>query len=843
MTEAPKIELRGVRVHNLKNVDVDLPLRRLIAFTGVSGSGKSSLAFDTLYAEAHRRYLQSFSAYTRQFLERLDKPDADRLDNLPPAVAVGQRAAPRGPRATVGTLTEVVDYLRLLFARAGVIHCIRCGQEVCAASAVDVTVAVERLPAGTRFSVAFPARPEEGTDVADWADALKEEGFVRLQIGAAVVRLGEGDLPDLVGEEPVFVLVDRLEAGKAAPERLTDSVETAFARGRGRAALLAGGEPLLFDQRPRCPRCDIEYPPLEPRLFSFNDPLGACPTCGGTGEARKEKGRKKAEAGETSAAEAAVCPTCKGTRLGEQALIARLGGKTIADLCGLPVTELAVCCRGLQLGEGSRAAGTLLLEQILMRLGYLSEVELGYLTLDRSARSLSTGEGQRVRLTTALGSNLVNALYVLDEPTAGLHPRDTERLLPMLLRLRDSGNTLVLVEHDADAIRTADHLVDLGPGAGEEGGTVVYQGPPAGILTVEESVTGAYLSGRRRIGVPTRRRALNHGSLRLVGARTHNLADLTVEFPLGVLCVVTGVSGAGKSSLVLETLYPALSGRLGRKGAPGGGVAAEVYGTGQLGDVVLMDQAPLARTARSNPATYIKVFDDIREVFAETAEARVRNFGPAAFSFNQPGGRCETCAGHGTQTVDMQFLADVTVTCPDCGGSRYQRDLLNVRVRSLNIAEVLDLTVREAFRFFRAQAAIERRLRLLIDVGLDYLRLGQPADTLSGGESQRLKLAGHLASSRKPRCLFLLDEPTTGLHPADVARLLDCFDRLLQTGHSLIVVEHDLDVIKCADHVIDLGPGAGAAGGRVVAAGTPEEVAAAPASETGRWLRRVLPAG
>jgi excinuclease ABC subunit A len=866
MTETRTIQLRGVRVHNLKNVDVDLPLRRLSVLTGVSGSGKSSLAFDTLYAEAQRRYLQSFSASTRQFLERLDKPDADRLDNLPPAVAVGQRFAPRGPRATVGTLTEIVAYLRLLFARAGVIHCPRCGQEIKPAMAADVAAAADRFAAGTRFSVAFPSSPEEGVEAADWAAGLQEEGFVRVQVGGTVVRLGEGELPPL-GEGPAFVLVDRLEAGRAAPERLIDSVETAFARGRGRAALLTDTEQLVFDQRPRCPRCGLEFPPLEPRLFSFDDPLGACPVCEGTGEARREKGKRKKdedEAGEPPA----LCPACRGSRLGELALSVRVGGKNIAELCALPVKDLAAFCAALQLPEGHRAAGKVLLDQIQARLGYLMAVDLGYLTLDRPARTLSTGEGQRVRLTMALGSSLVNALYVLDEPTAGLHPHDVETLLGVLLRLRDSGNTLVLVEHDADVIRAADHLVDLGPGAGEEGGKVIYQGPPAGVLACEASATGAFLSGRRSIAVPSRRRELNHGSLRLVGARTHNLKDLTVEFPLGVLCVVTGVSGAGKSSLVQETLYPALrrrrappsptppptpnpsptrggrgEGEGGGAGAGGGG-AVDVFGAGQLGDVVLMDQTPLARTARSNPATYIKVFDDIREVFADTTEARVHNLGAAAFSFNQPGGRCETCAGQGVLTVDMQFLADVTVTCPDCHGRRYTREILNVKVRNLDIAEVLDLTAREAFRFFRAHAAIERRLKLLLDVGLDYLRLGQPADTLSGGESQRLKLAGHLASSRRPRCLFLLDEPTTGLHPADVARLLDCFDRLLQTGHSLIVVEHDLDVIKCADHVIDLGPGAGAEGGRIVAEGRPETVAAAPESQTGRWLRRVLdPAG
>jgi excinuclease ABC subunit A len=781
MTDTSSIHLRGVRVHNLKSVDVDVPLRRLTVFTGVSGSGKSSLAFDTLYAEAQRRYLQSFSPYTRQFLERLDKPDAERIDNLPPAIAVSQRALPRGVRSTVGTMTEVVDYLRLLFARAGIVVCRQCGQEVRASTAVDVVAAVDQMPPGTRFTVAFPARPEPGADVAEWAADLKEQGFVRVQVGDTTVRLGEENLPAIADPTPVWVLVDRLEAGRLARERLTDSVETAFARGHGRTALLADGAAMVFDSRLVCPRCGIEYPVPEPRLFSFNDPLGACPTCEGTGIAP----------GRIRAGQPSPCSTCHGTRLNELAVSVRVGGQTIAALCALSVDDLAALCDALEIPEDRRPEVRLVLEQIRARLGFLSAVDLGYLTLDRPARTLSTGEAQRVRLTTALGSNLVNALYVLDEPTAGLHPRDTGRLLAALLRLRDAGNTLVLVEHDFEVLRAADHLVDLGPGAGEEGGQVLYQGPAAGVNDSPASVTGDYLAGRRQIAVPSRRRATNHGSLRVVGAKAHNLRDLTVDFPLGVLCVVTGVSGAGKSTLVEETLYPALARRKHKKRrAQAPEPAAEVRGAGQIGDVVLMDQTPLPRTARSNPVTYLKVFDEIRKVFADTSEARIRNFGPGAFSFNQPGGRCETCEGQGTITVDMQFLADVTVTCPDCKGTRYKPDILNVRVRSLSIAEVLNLTVREAFRFFRAQPLIERRLKLLLDVGLDYIHLGQPADTLSGGECQRLKLAGHLASSRKPRCLFLLDEPTAGLHVADVTRLLDCFDRLLETGHSLIVVEH-----------------------------------------------------
>jgi excinuclease ABC subunit A len=820
---ADSIPLRGVRVHNLKGVNVDLPLGKLTVFSGVSGSGKSSLAFDTLYAEAQRRYLQSFSAYTRQFLDRLDKPEAELIGSLPPAVAVGQRFAPRGPRATVGTMTEILDYLQLLFARTGRIFCLKCGDEVRAQQTADVLAAAEALPAGTRFSVAFPARPESDGGGNDWAASLKEEGFVRVQINGSVIRLGEQELPKLSGHEKIWVLVDRLEADRFSPQRLTDSAETAFARGHGQMALLTDQQELVFDQRARCPRCDILYPALEPRLFRFNDPLGACPTCQGTG----------------STAPGGLCPTCGGSRLNEQALSARIGGRNIGELCALTISELTGFIAAPRLEE-ALATGKLLMEQIRARLDYLLGVGLGYLSLNRSARSLSTGEAQRVRLTTALGSNLVSALYVLDEPTVGLHPRDTDRLLAVLLRLRDIGNTVVVVEHDPEVYAAADYLVDLGPGAGEEGGEVLYQGPAAGVVDCEASITGSYLGGRRQISIPARRRPINRGSIRVVGAKINNLQDLTVDFPLGLLCAVTGVSGAGKSSLVQHTLYPALARRKHKKLQATTEGNGEVIGAGQIGDVVLMDQTPLARTARSNPVTSLKAFDEIRKVFADTTEARIRNFGPGHFSFNQPGGRCETCEGQGTLTVDMQFLADVIMTCPDCKGTRYKPEILNVKVRSLNIAEVLNLTAREAFRFFRAQPLIERKLKKLLDVGLDYLRLGQPADTLSGGESQRLKLAGHLASSRKPRCLFLLNEPTAGLHVADVARLLDCFDHLLNAGHSLIVVEHNLDVIKCADWVIDLGPGAASEGGRVVTTGTPEQIAQAADSYTGQWLRKVL---
>jgi excinuclease ABC subunit A len=820
------IELRGVRVHNLKGVDVDIPLRGLTVISGVSGAGKTSLAFDTLYAEAQRRYLQSFSTHTRQFLERLDKPEADTIGNVPPALAVARQSAPRGPRATVGTLTEVVDYLRLLFARAGTLVCLRCGQEVRAAQLGDIVAAVTALPTGTRFSVGFPSKPE--SDVHDWVAGLKEEGFVRVQIGNDVFRLGEQDLP-LPGSPQrqhgpnIWVLVDRLEAGKNV-ERLHDAVDTALTRGNDRMAILLDGRDMVFDRRPICPRCDIPYPVLEPRLFSFNDPLGACPACGGTGVVAAHKRGRTAEAAET-------CSTCHGSRLNDQTRLARLAGQTIAELSARSGNDLADFLARLDVSR-SHDAGRLLVDQLRKRLACLTEVELGYLTLDRAAHTLSSAEAQRIRLATALASNLVRALYIFDEPTAGLHSRDTGKLLEVLRRLRDAGNTLVLVEHDLEVIAAADQVIDLGPGAGEEGGEVLYQGPPDELARCAASITGGYLSGQRFIGVPSRRRKAEHGSLHLRNATTHNLKNLTVDFPLGILCVVTGVSGAGKSSLVEHTLYPALCRRLHKK--CGATTAAEIHGAGSISDVVLMEQRPIVSSLRSNPATYLKVFDDIRGVFADTSEARIRNFGPAAFSFNQPGGRCDTCEGQGTLTVDMQFLPDVAVICPDCHGARFKPEVLEVKVRNRSIAEVLDLTAREAFRFFRGQSAVERRLKWLLDVGLDYLRLGQPLDTLSGGERQRLKLAGHLAASRKPRTLFLLLEPTTGLHPADVVRLLDCCQRLLDTGHSLILSEHNLDVVKCADHLIDLDDG------RVVASGTPEEVALVGPSHTGEALRRIL---
>jgi excinuclease ABC subunit A len=777
---AEAIPLRGVKVHNLQGIDVDVPLRKMTVVTGVSGAGKSSLVFDTLFAEAQRRYLQGFSPYVRQFLERFDKPAAEFIGELPPAIALGRRALPRNSKATVGSLTEISEYLESLSARRGIATCAACGRVVRAYGTADVVAEVASMSPGRQVSVGFPAPIEKKFDAKAWAAGLREEGFVRVRFGGKIYRFEDEELLNRLSAQNgdrslAWILLDRLETGKTSSQRWYESIETAFTRGRGRAALFTDTEEKLYD-----------------RIL--------------------------------------VCPYCEGN----PGLTVRYEGATIAELSGLALEELA-----WKFAQERNDDESLLRGQIQNRLGYLNALELGYLTLDRAAATLSMGELRRVRLTTALGATLAQAMYLFEEPTAGLHPRDVGKVIFHLRNLRDAGNTVVLVDHDLDVIRAADWVIDLGPGAGEEGGRLLYQGPPDGLAGYAESVTGEFLQDDHLIPVPTQRRPLAHGSLRLKGARLHNLQNLTVDFPLGVLCVVTGVSGSGKSTLVEQTLYPALCACKHKKNVAEQAPTVEVEGASQIADVLLMDQEPLGRTARSNPATYLKIFDDIRTVFADTGEARIHNFGPGTFSFNQPGGRCEACEGQGTLIVDMQFLADVTMTCPECQGARFKKEVLNVQVRGLSIAEVLNLTVREAFRFFRAQRNIEKRLKYLLDVGLDYLRLGQPIDTLSGGECQRLKLAGHLATSRKARCLFILLEPSTGLHRADVEHLLACLQRLLETGHSLLVVEHHPDIIKYADHVIDLGPGAGAAGGRVVAIGTPEEVAQVPESYTGQWLRKL----
>jgi len=945
-----KIRLRGVRVHNLKNLDLDLEHGKLIVLCGLSGSGKTSLALDTLYAEGQRRYIESFSPYTRQFLERLDKPDAEHIDGIPPAVAVTHRSTSQSGRATVGTATETVDYLRLLFTKIGRTYCPQCQREIRRHSPQSAAERLSRLPEGTRFLVAFRLSAKKGGSASDGFQRLREEGFVRGVAGNRKVRIADtlesaapaNGLSEGSDGDPIFGVVDRLTAGRSSAERVRDSLETAFARGEGTCHVFVeqvaakqldeatephplDGEPwerAVFTRQLKCEACGVELPQPEPRLFSFNNALGACPVCEGYGNVMDVDMELVVPDESKSLREGAIapwrtpayeheleelldlagdyeipvdvpyrkldkrqrdliyhgmperdfggmrgffawlerrkykmhirvflsrwksqrtCPDCAGRRLRPEALATRVGDLNLAGICRLKIADASRWLSELALDAWEQQVARLLLGEIGARLGYLEAVGVGYLTLDRTLRTLSGGESQRVALTTALGSSLVNMLYVLDEPSVGLHPTDMDRLIRAIQRLRDRGNTVVVVEHEESMIRAADQVVEIGPGAGERGGSVVFQGAPERIEESETSVTGAFLAGRRGASFSSDRRPDNQGRIRLVGARGHNLQNLTVDFPLGLLCLVTGVSGAGKSTLVQKTLYPALARRLHQEAAKPL-VCDEVLGEGQLDDVMLVDQSAIGRSPRSNPVTYIKAFDAIRAVFADTLEARTNNFTASHFSFNVEEGRCSHCRGDGHLQIDMQFLADVYMTCPQCGGKRFRKEILKVRYRGQSIADVLEMTVREAFTFFRGHAKVQARLKRLIDVGLDYLRLGQPATTLSGGEAQRLKLASFLTTSRRNRTLFILDEPTTGLHFADVVQLLDCFDSLLAVGHSLIVVEHNLQLMKAADYIIDLGPGAADEGGAVVATGTPEEIAAVPESATGRHLKAALAA-
>jgi excinuclease ABC subunit A len=945
------ISLRGVEVHNLQSIDLDIPHRKLVVLCGVSGSGKSSLALDTLYAEGQRRYIESFSAYTRQFLQRLEKPEAERIDGIPPAIAVTGKNTSRSSRSTVGTATEVSDYLRLLYAKIGRVICQGCGREVRRDTPQSASELLAALPAGTRYMVTFAWPPTSGDDPAQAAAAMKEDGFVRVIASGRTLDLTTDAIPaaaptsapanGAAANGAWYVVVDRLTAGTSA-DRVRDSLETAFAKGRGHCyAFIADGQteaparkPLgnlhTIDNRPwrrlgfsnqlACADCGCEYPAPEPRLYSFNSPLGACPECEGFGNVidvdmdlvvpnPNKSIREGAIAPWNSPAYAhelkellalagdyqlrvdvpfsqltaqerelivhgvperkfggldgffawlerrkykmhirvflsrwrsyRPCPACAGARLRPQALATQVGGRNIAELSAMRVSELAQWFQQLVLTDWQRQVARIMLDQIRARLGYLEAVGLGYLSLDRTLRTLSGGEARRVALTSALGSALVNMLYVLDEPSVGLHARDVSQLIEAIGRLRDRGNTVILVEHEESMIRAADEVIEIGPGAGERGGRVVFQGTPAEMEASSESLTGDYLAGRRGITAGERRRKPEHGWIRLAGARGNNLRNLTVEFPLGVLCLVTGVSGSGKSTLVQDTLYPALCRRL-RQEAPKPYAFDDVFGDGQIDEVVMVDQSPIGRSPRSNPVTYLKVFDEIRNVFAETVEARTRNFSASHFSFNVDGGRCSMCEGEGYLQIDMQFLADVYMKCSQCNGTRYRREILDVTYRGRNIAEVLEMTVREAFTFFRGRPKVQARLKRLIDVGLDYVRLGQPANTLSGGEAQRLKLAAYMSGAKRGRSLFILDEPTTGLHFSDIVQLLDCFDALLAVGHSLIVVEHNLQVIKAADYVIDLGPGGGDEGGQLVAKGTPEMIVRNPNSVTGRYLATLL---
>ncbi len=926
------LRIVNARQHNLRGITVDLPHRSLVVVTGPSGSGKSSLAFDTLYAEGQRRYIESLSTYAKQFLERMPKPLVDRLEGLAPAVAIEQRTPALSSRSTVGTATEVYDYLRLLYARVGRQQCRACGRPVRRDTPQSAAQDTWRLPAAARLQVVFPLPEAARQNHEAIVENLGALGFVRVLADGTPLHLQE--LPpgtDLARAGELLVVVDRLvleppdARGPEPPVRLPESLATAFQEGEGIAVVLHEGGRLRFTERPACSSCDTPAASVTPALFSFNNPRGACQGCNGFGavleydeslivpdpgrslsggaldpwtKPRYETRRRmlltaarslgvSAEAPWRSLPAAArrellhgkvgryvgifpflkgleekrykqyirvflrqyqlahPCPECGGARLNPDALAVRVAGEPISAVAARSVEEMAAWLAALPLTEHEQQVGQLILAELRRRVTFLQDVGLGYLTLDRLTRTLSGGEAQRIALANALGSNLVDALYVLDEPSIGLHPRDIDRLLRLLGRLRDQGNTVVVVEHDPAAMRQADFMVELGPGAGEHGGRLVYAGP----LTRDiPSLTGEYLSGRKCIGVPSARRPVTGPRLRIEGATLHNLKDVRVEIPLGTLTAVTGVSGSGKSTLVHDILYRQMEQRF-RGGHSAKehlgevvGAVRALRGAEHLQDVLLIDQSPIGRTPRSNPVTYIKAFDEIRELFAAQPEARRRRFGPSAFSFNMAGGRCETCEGAGAVLVEMVFLADVYVPCEACGGRRYRREVLDVKIHGQSIADVLEYTVDEAIRRFRHQAKLGQALWHLQQVGLGYLRLGQPATTLSGGEAQRLKIARELASSgkRAGRKLYLLDEPTTGLHLDDVRVLIQVLDRLVDQGHTVVVIEHHLDVIKRADWIIDMGPEAGPAGGTVVAQGTPEQVAAVAASHTGRYLREVL---
>ena len=1027
---AGRIELRGVRVHNLKNVDVDIPHRQLTVVCGVSGSGKSSLALDTLYAEGQRRYMESFSTYTRQFLDPLEKPAADRIDGLPPAIAVTRADTTRSQRATVASATEIADYLRLVFGRIGRVQCPACDVEVRVYSAERIAEQLAAEPPKLRAMIGFPidlagaSSSDGGGSFAETRQRLIEDGFVRAVIGGRMVDLTkDGELAEIARElnasqpasarrdagtgrdagtrhdagaghdagasrdagtrhdagaghdagasrdagtgrdagagREMIVIVDRLMSGPrdtAATKRLIDSLETCLVRGAGCCVVFLESaeqprqdEPRQDEPRPQevrgvndgrgansrildgrcwrelrfysrlvCGGCGREFRQPEPRLFNYNSPLGACPVCEGFGNLLEIDYDRVIADPSLSLAEGVIacwrtpayendqefmlavaqrngipvdkpyrdlsdehqkmvfdgipehgylgvrgffkllgtltykmhhrmflnrwrisreCPGCSGRRLRPEALAVRVAGRGIDQWTGLRVAQMRSLIESLVLEPWEASVAKQSLSQVRSRLEYLETVGLGHLALDRPLRTLSGGEAQRVALTTTLGASLVNMLYVLDEPSVGLHPRDIEPLVAAIQRLRDRGNTVVVVEHEEALLKAADLLVEIGPGAGENGGELVFSGSWDAMLAEPRSATGTYLANRAGKPANSRpRRGAEQGWLRLVNARGRNLRNVTVEFPLGSLCVVTGVSGAGKSTLVQDTLYGALCQRknlsLDEPPLP----FDELLGDGAIDDVVMIDQSPIGRSPRSNPAIYLKAFDPIRAAFAETAEARALRFGPGHFSFNVEGGRCETCQGDGFLEIDMQFLPDVYMKCGQCGGKRYRKEVLAVAYRGKNIAEVLDMTVREAFGFFRGQPKVQIKLKPLLDVGLDYLRIGQPANTLSAGESQRLKLAAHLASTGRKRTLFLFDEPTTGLHFTDVERLRACFEALLDVGHSLIVVEHNLQIIAAADHIMDLGPGAAEAGGSIVAEGTPEQLASRRDSATGQAL-------
>jgi excinuclease ABC subunit A len=839
-----RIIIKGARQHNLKNIDLEIPKGRLVVLTGVSGSGKSSLAFDTIYAEGQRRYVESLSAYARQFLERMDKPDVDLIEGLSPAISIEQKGISRNPRSTVGTVTEIYDYLRLLFARVGHPHCYICGREIRSQTPQQMVDQVLTVPEGSRLVVIAPLVKGRKGEYRKLLDQLRGEGFVRVRIDGEIRDLGDEISLGKNQRHDIDLVIDRVVIREGIKNRVAESVELALRYGEGVVKVAVDeGEELVFSEHFACLECGVSYPEVSPRLFSFNSPYGACPLCGGlgflpAGESLEERGRPSfvPVKGETALS---PCPECRGARLRKEALHVRFQGRSIADITQLSIQETLVFFQMVTLTPQEEKIVRLVLREITERLSFLVRVGLTYLTLDRTAATLSGGEGERIRLATQIGSGLSGVLYCLDEPSIGLHLRDNLRLLNTLKQLRDLGNTVIVVEHDPQTVLCADHVIDMGPGAGVHGGEVVFTGTPQGLMEADASLTGRYLSGRLTIPVPPQRRTRDKGSLIIEGAGAHNLKDIRVEIPTGVFTCVTGVSGSGKSTLIINTLYRALAQRLhNAREQPGEFTALE--GTEGVDKVVKIDQMPIGRTSRSNPATYTGVFVLIRYLFSQLPESRVRGYTQGRFSFNVKGGRCEACQGEGIIRIEMHFLPDVYVTCDECRGRRFNRETLEIRYKGRDIAEILEMTVEEALALFRHIPPLKKRLQILADVGLGYIQLGQPAPTLSGGEAQRVKLARELGKRDTGRTAYILDEPTTGLHFAEIQRLLDVLNRLVDAGNTVIVIEHNLDVIKSADYIIDLGPEGGDEGGEVIAHGTPEEVAVVPHSYTGQFLQETL---
>jgi excinuclease ABC subunit A len=934
-----RIVIKGARAHNLKNIDVEIPRDKFVVLTGLSGSGKSSLAFDTIYAEGQRRYVESLSAYARQFLGQMEKPDVDSIDGLSPAISIDQKTTSRNPRSTVGTVTEIYDYLRLLYARIGRPHCPEHGIPIAAQTVEQMVDRILEYPERTRLQILAPVVSGRKGEHAKLLADIQKQGFVRVRVNGEIRDLGEKIELEKNKKHSIEVVVDRIVVKEDVAARLADSLETALNLADGKVIVdVIGHEELLFNAKLACPECGFSIEELSPRMFSFNSPFGACPECDGLGvkmivdpdlivsnpQLTIDEGAFEAWAGSTSnyypqflravcehygiptnvpVAEltpeqmkkllygtggekirfryendfghtrdayvpfegivhnlerryretasdgirefieqfmsAKPCGTCKGHRLKKESLAVTVGGKNIAHVTSLSIGEAQKFFAGLELNEKERTIARLILKEIDSRLGFLAAVGLDYLTLSRAAGTLSGGEAQRIRLATQIGSSLMGVLYILDEPSIGLHQRDNDRLIQALRKMRDLGNTLIVVEHDEDTMLAADYIIDIGPGAGIHGGQVVAQGTPEEVMNNPNSLTGQYLSGKKFIPVPAERRKPDGRWLEVRGARENNLKNLNVKIPIGLFTAVTGVSGSGKSTLVNEILYKALARDLNRaKTRPG--EHKEIRGLEHLDKVIDIDQSPIGRTPRSNPATYTGVFDDIRDVFANTSEAKVRGYKKGRFSFNVKGGRCEACSGDGIIKIEMHFLPDVYVPCEVCKGKRYNRETLEVKYKGKNIADVLEMTVEDAVEFFRNIPRIHRRLQTLLDVGLGYIKLGQPATTLSGGEAQRVKLASELYRRSNGRTLYILDEPTTGLHVDDISRLLQVLHRLVDAGDTVLVIEHNLDVIKTADYIIDLGPEGGSGGGTVIATGTPEEVTESPVSYTGRYLKPIL---